>query len=255
MSANSTGVSGAPESGNNLRWPDGVQRVLAMLQALGHTETPRMLSGAARTAQQAADALGVELGQIAKSIVFRRLNDDAAVLVITAGDRRVDEAKVAALVGALGRADAAFVKARSGYAIGGVPPLAHTTPPVTLIDRTLLRFESIWAAAGHPHAVFPLAPLDLLRWLGAPICDVVQTEQSSSATKNIAPSADTTGAVASLPISPCTGVCRIDETTGWCLGCRRTLEEIATWSSADAVQRQAVLDALPQRRFASSDTP
>ena len=74
--------------------PEGVQRVASFLQAAGHTSTPRMLQDAARTAQQAADALGVELGQIAKSIIFKRKSDDAAVLVITSGDKRVDEAKV-----------------------------------------------------------------------------------------------------------------------------------------------------------------
>ena len=79
-----------------------------------------MLDGAARTAQQAADALGVAVGQIAKSIIFRRLEDDVAVLVVTSGDRRVDEAKVAALVGPLGRANAAFVKERTGFSIGDI---------------------------------------------------------------------------------------------------------------------------------------
>ena len=80
------------------------------------------------------------------------------MLVITSGDRRVDEKKVEALVGKLGRADAEFVKARTGFSIGGVSPVAHATPPVTLIDRELLRFDEIWAAAGHPHGVFPLRP-------------------------------------------------------------------------------------------------
>ena len=129
---------------------------------------------AARTAQQAADALGVACGQIAKRIVFRREADGAAVLVITSGDRRVDQNKVDAIVGRTGRADSAFVKARTGYSIGGVPPVAHAQPPVTLIDRELLRFDEIWAAAGHPHAVFRLRPLDLERLTGAPVADVAQ---------------------------------------------------------------------------------
>ena len=94
--------------------PDGVQRVLAALQAHGHAHTPVMLDDAARTAQQAADALGIAVGQIAKSIIFRRKSDDAAVLVVTSGDKRVDEKKVALLVGPLGRADASFVKAKTG---------------------------------------------------------------------------------------------------------------------------------------------
>jgi prolyl-tRNA editing enzyme YbaK/EbsC (Cys-tRNA(Pro) deacylase) len=120
-----------------------------------------MLDDAARTAQQAADALGIAVGQIAKSIIFRRKSDDVAVLVITSGDRRVDEKKVDALVGKTGRADAEFVKARTGFSIGGVSPVAHAQPPVTLIDRELFRFEEIWAAAGHPHGVFKLRPQDL----------------------------------------------------------------------------------------------
>lgn len=158
--------------------PDGVQRVAAALQRLGHPQTPVMLDDAARTAQQAADALGVALGQIAKSIIFRLKPDNVAVLVITSGDRRVDERLVQALVcqpgQKLGRADADFVKAQTGFSIGGVSPLAHANPPVTLIDRELFRFDEVWAAAGHPHGVFRLTPQDLVDWTGAPVADVVQ---------------------------------------------------------------------------------
>mgnify|MGYP001627032717 FL=1 len=156
--------------------PEGVRRVAAVLQGYGAGHEPVMLDQAARTAQQAADALGVALGQIAKSIVLRRLPDDAAVLVVTSGDRRVDEAKVAAWVcgpgQTLARADAAFVKAATGFSIGGVAPLAHVRPPVTLIDAELFRFDVIWAAAGHPHAVFRLTPAELRAWTGAPVADV-----------------------------------------------------------------------------------
>jgi len=159
--------------------PPGVQRVAQVLQALGHPHGPHMLDGAARTAQQAADALGVQLGQIAKSIIFRRKQDDAAVLVITSGDRRVDEKKVAALVGKIGRADAEFVKERTGFSIGGVSPVGHASAPVTLIDRELQRFAVVWAAAGHPHGVFPLHPTDLERLTGAPVADVVQEPVAS----------------------------------------------------------------------------
>jgi prolyl-tRNA editing enzyme YbaK/EbsC (Cys-tRNA(Pro) deacylase) len=132
-----------------------------------------MLDDACRTAQQAADALGIAVGQIAKSIIFRRKSDEAAVLVIASGDRRVDEKKVDALVGKTGRADADFVKAKTGFSIGGVSPVAHATPPVVLIDRELFRFEEVWAAAGHPHAVFRLRPQDLETLTGAPVADVV----------------------------------------------------------------------------------
>ena len=154
--------------------PEGVQRVARVLQDQGHPHTPVMLDDAARTAQQAADALGIAVGQIAKSIIFRRKADDAAVLVVTSGDRRVDEKKVDALVGRTGRADAQFVKDRTGYTIGGVAPVGHLQPPVTLIDRELFRFDEIWAAAGHPHGVFRLRPDDLVRLTGAPVADVAQ---------------------------------------------------------------------------------
>ena len=156
--------------------PEPVQRVARALQDAGHPHAPMMLDDAARTAQQAADALGVALGQIAKSIVFRRKGDEAAVLVVTSGDLRVDEKKVQALVctdgSQLGRADADFVKGRTGFSIGGVSPLAHLTPPVILIDEQLFRFKDIWAAAGHPHAVFCLTPQALQLLTAAPVCDV-----------------------------------------------------------------------------------
>lgn len=152
--------------------PEGFRRVAAALAAAGHPHAPRWLEVAARTSQEAADALGVAVGQIAKSVVFRRVADDAAVLVVTSGDRRVDERKVAAITGPLARADAAFVKAKTGFAIGGVAPLAHATPPVALVDRELFRFALIWAAAGHPNGVFALAPADLGRLTGAPVADV-----------------------------------------------------------------------------------
>jgi prolyl-tRNA editing enzyme YbaK/EbsC (Cys-tRNA(Pro) deacylase) len=153
--------------------PEGFRRVAQALAELGHAHPPVWLEISARTSQDAADALGVTVGQIAKSVIFRRRSDDRAVLVVTSGDRRVDEAKVGAVTGALGRADAGFVKASTGFAIGGVAPLAHATPPVTLIDRELFRFGEIWAAAGHPNGVFKLTPVELERYTGAPVADVV----------------------------------------------------------------------------------
>ena len=153
--------------------PEGVQRVARLLQDKGHAHAPRMLDDAARTAQQAADALGIEVAQIAKSIVFRRKSDDAAVLVVTSGDKRVDEKKVEALVGKLGRADAEFVKSKTGFSIGGVSPFAHAVAAVMLIDRELFRFDAVWAAAGHPHAVVQLRPQELEALTGAPVSEVV----------------------------------------------------------------------------------
>lgn len=158
--------------------PEGVRRVAEVLQTSGHAHAPVMLDSAARTAQEAADALGVSVGQIAKSIIFRRKSDDAAVLVITSGDRRVDEKKVDSIVGKTGRADADFVKAATGFTIGGVSPVAHANKPVTLIDRDLFRFDVIWAAAGHPNGVFQLVPGDLEKLTGAPVADVVKVEQA-----------------------------------------------------------------------------
>jgi prolyl-tRNA editing enzyme YbaK/EbsC (Cys-tRNA(Pro) deacylase) len=153
--------------------PEGFVRVSRALADLGHPHEPVYLEVSARTCQEAADALGVAVGQIAKSVIFRRKSDDVAVLVVASGDKRVDEKKVAALVGgALGRADAEFVKARTGFTIGGVSPVAHATPPVTLIDRELFRFEEVWAAAGHPNGVFKAAPADLERLTGAASADV-----------------------------------------------------------------------------------
>ena len=205
--------------------PEGVQRVAAALQLQGHPHAPVMLAHAARTAQQAADALGIALGQIAKSIIFRRLSDDMAVLVVTAGDERVDEKKVAALVGPLGRADAAFVKGKTGYSIGGVPPIAHATECLTLIDRELLRFEQIWAAGGHPHSVFKLRPQDLSRMTGAALADVVQDVAS-----------------------PCTSVCRTNDATNVCEGCWRTMDEIAQWGSASNETKRTISSRSAQRK-------
>jgi prolyl-tRNA editing enzyme YbaK/EbsC (Cys-tRNA(Pro) deacylase) len=153
--------------------PEPVQRVARALLDKAHPHAPQMLDDACRTAQQAADALGIGVGQIAKSIVFRRKADDVAVLVVTSGDKRVDEKKVEALVGKLGRADAEFVKSRTGFSIGGVSPFAHAGEVVVLIDRELFRFEDVWAAAGHPHAVVRLRPQDLEGLTGAPVADVV----------------------------------------------------------------------------------
>ncbi len=160
--------------------PATVIRVTDALHALGHPHEPVMFDTQARTSQEAADALEtllghpLALGQIIKSIVFRRAADDVPVLVETSGDHRVDEAKVAAIVGELARADAAYIKKTTGFSIGGVSPIGLLCEPVTLIDRTIFRFDEIWAAAGHPRAVFPLTPDELVRYTGAPVEDVTE---------------------------------------------------------------------------------
>ncbi len=238
--------------------PEGVQKVATLLQAKVHPHAPIMLSDAARTAQQAADALGVGVGQIAKSIVFRRRSDDAAVLVVTSGDQRVDEKKLEALVcpdgKRLGRADAEFVKAKTGFSIGGVSPLAHATPVVLFIDASLFRFDEIWAAAGHPNAVFQLAPADL-EWLtGAPVVDVaVNPVDEKSAQQNaihlVAARARTMKANAEM-LSPCISVCRMHAVTGLCEGCFRTRDEIAAWGNAADDVKRATWTRIEERMVA-----
>ena len=154
--------------------PEGFRRVTQALAERAHPHAPLWLDVPARTCAEAAAALGVAEGQIAKSVIFRRKADDRAVLVVAAGDRRVDTHKVAAQVGPVGRADADFVKARTGFSIGGVSPLAHLEPPVVLVDETLFRFDVVWAAAGHPHGVFCAPPQALLALAGAPAADVAE---------------------------------------------------------------------------------
>jgi prolyl-tRNA editing enzyme YbaK/EbsC (Cys-tRNA(Pro) deacylase) len=124
----------------------------------------RELDASTRTATEAAAAVGCELGAIVKSLVFRGERSRAAVLVLVSGDNRADEARVAAVVGEpVGRADAEWVRAATGYAIGGIPPVGHPAPVRTIVDEDLLRFEIVWAAAGTPRAVFPAEPRALAR--------------------------------------------------------------------------------------------
>lgn len=160
-----------PES-TALTLPESAQRVAELLLTLGHDRPVVMLPETGKTSAEAAAGLGCSVAEIAKSIVFRRLHDDAAVMVVASGANRVDEAKVTALVGPLGKADARFVRERIGYAIGGVCPIGHLHKTVMLIDQDLLDFDSLWAAAGHPHAVFNLTPQQLLAMTGAPLADV-----------------------------------------------------------------------------------
>jgi prolyl-tRNA editing enzyme YbaK/EbsC (Cys-tRNA(Pro) deacylase) len=152
--------------------PTSAQRVAELLRAHGHPGDVVMLEDSARTAQEAADALGCTVAEIAKSVVFRHLVDEHAVVVVTSGDNRVDTHKVARYVGPVGKADAEFVRYATGYAIGGVAPIGHQKGTVVLVDRDLERFEHIWAAAGHPHAVFRLTPAELVVWTGSPGRDV-----------------------------------------------------------------------------------
>jgi prolyl-tRNA editing enzyme YbaK/EbsC (Cys-tRNA(Pro) deacylase) len=169
-----------------MKLPDTAQRVADLLNALGHDKPVVMLPETGKTSAEAAAGLGCTIAEIAKSIVFRRKSDDAAVMVVASGANRVDEKKVASIVGELGKADAKFVKERIGYAIGGVCPIGHIEKTVMLVDEDLLKLNSIWAAAGHPHAVFNLTPQQLLQMTGAPAADVAlrvesRREQASDA--------------------------------------------------------------------------
>jgi prolyl-tRNA editing enzyme YbaK/EbsC (Cys-tRNA(Pro) deacylase) len=150
-----------------------VRRVQDALRALGGGHEVVDLGLSARTAADAARAVGCRVDQIAKSLVFRLRDSGRALLVITSGAHRVDEPLVAVLVGEpLERADADFVRAETGFAIGGVAPVGHVKPIVTLIDEHLLQWDAIWAAAGHPNTVFRLAPAELVAMTGGRVARV-----------------------------------------------------------------------------------
>ena len=143
--------------------PPSAQRVQRALAAAGIDAHIVLFPQSTRTASDAATALGCRIEQIAKSLVFRRVDTGAPVLVIASGGHRVDERLVAShLQAGIAKADADFIRATTGFAIGGVPPLGHDVRLQTLIDRDLLRLDTIWAAAGTPNAVFPLTPAQLV---------------------------------------------------------------------------------------------
>jgi prolyl-tRNA editing enzyme YbaK/EbsC (Cys-tRNA(Pro) deacylase) len=145
-----------------------VQRVSAKLKELGVKGEVHVLSDSARTAQEAADALGILVGQVASSIVFK-LDDESPLLVITSGRHRVDTKLVAEKLGIakLHRVDADYVKEKSGFSIGGVSPVGWVSPATILIDEALNDYEVVWAAAGHPHSVYPTTFAELLECTGA----------------------------------------------------------------------------------------
>jgi len=138
------------------------RKVQEVLSRQGFTFSVRELPTSTRTAREAADAVGCRVEQIAKSLIFRGTRTDAPILVIASGINRVNESKLADLVGEpVAKADAEFVRAHTGFSIGGVPPVGHTNPIKTWLDEDLLQWDVIWAAAGTPHAVFELRPEDL----------------------------------------------------------------------------------------------
>jgi len=152
-----------------------VQRVREALAAHGLGIEVVELAASTRTAEDAAAAVGCHVAQIVKSLVFRGTTSGRPLLVLVSGTHRASEARLAALAGeAVARADADFVRERTGFAIGGVPPLGHAEALTVLVDRDLMSFPVVWAAAGSPNAVFALAPADLLRVAQGRVADVAE---------------------------------------------------------------------------------
>ena len=150
-----------------------VERVRAALVAAGCAADIKEFDASTRTSADAAAAIGCAQAQIAKSLVFRATTSNRAILGVASGTNRVDEKKLAALVGEkIGKADADFVRAETGFAIGGVAPLGTIGPVKVLIDADLLQYAEIWAAAGAPNAVFRLTPADLARVTGGEVAEV-----------------------------------------------------------------------------------
>ncbi|MFI5273897.1 MAG: YbaK/EbsC family protein [Ktedonobacterales bacterium] len=148
-----------------------VARVLESLEALGVRTNVTEFPQSTRTAAEAAAAVGAEVGQIVKSLIF--LAGAQPILALVSGTNRADTTKLAALAGApIRRADADAVRAATGYAIGGVPPVGHSAPLPTYLDRDLMRYSTVWAAAGTPNAVFPIAPAELQRVTGARLVEL-----------------------------------------------------------------------------------
>lgn len=152
----------------------GPQRVQAALRDLGIDIEVIELDDSARTAQQAADAIGTALGSIVKSLVF--LADGDPIVVLVAGDRRADPLRLKTLVGArrVMIANAAQVRETTGYAIGGVPPFGHASSLPIWIDRSLGRFETVYAAAGGPRAIFPITYAKLVEFTGGTVANLTE---------------------------------------------------------------------------------
>lgn len=149
------------------------QRVQDALNQLGLVLKVVELPDSTRTAADAAQAIGCEVAQIAKSLIFRARQSNRPVLVIASGINRVNEKSIAAVLGEkISKADADFVRGRTGFVIGGVPPVGHLEPVETFLDQDLWQFDEIWAAAGTPHAVFRLTPDELERATSGKVIDI-----------------------------------------------------------------------------------
>jgi prolyl-tRNA editing enzyme YbaK/EbsC (Cys-tRNA(Pro) deacylase) len=165
--------------------PESVQRVSRALLGAGIEARVVELPQSARTASDAAAAIGCRIDQIAKSLVFRRVDTSRALLIVASGSNRVDEQLVASHLGTpITKADAGFVRSATGFAIGGVPPLGHDTPIETLIDRDLLRFDLVWAAAGTPDTVFSIDPRRLVQATGGRVVEVASAPAGSARTQS-----------------------------------------------------------------------
>jgi prolyl-tRNA editing enzyme YbaK/EbsC (Cys-tRNA(Pro) deacylase) len=155
--------------------PATAASALRVQAALGPRFAVLEFDASTRTAEDAAAAIGCETAQIAKSLVFRG-ESGRPVLVIASGAHRVDEKSVGANLGErVKRADAEFVREKTGFSIGGVPPVGHQTTPIVLIDDALMRFKEIWAAAGTPNAVFRLTPADLVELTGGMVAAIARS--------------------------------------------------------------------------------
>jgi len=158
--------------------PRSSRRVRDALVELGLPADIHRLADSTRTAPEAAAAVGCELGAIVKSLVFRGASSGEPLLALVSGSNRADEALVADAVGEpVERPDAAYVREATGYSIGGIPPVGHPAPVRVVVDEDLLRFETVWAAAGNPHAVFPIAPADLVAATGAVVTRLASKAQ------------------------------------------------------------------------------
>ncbi len=149
------------------------QKVQDTLNSLGFDYIVVEHAGSTRTAQEAADRAGCELGQIVKSLIFKGRESNKPILVLTSGSNRVDEKRISQYAGeAITRPDADFVRSVTGFAIGGVPPLGHLQQMETYIDEDFLQYETIWAAAGTPNAIFELKTGDLQKMTGGRVVRV-----------------------------------------------------------------------------------
>jgi prolyl-tRNA editing enzyme YbaK/EbsC (Cys-tRNA(Pro) deacylase) len=149
------------------------QKIQSLLNELGFAYTVIEHAESTRTAQEAADRAGCELGQIVKSLIFRGKTSGKPILVLTSGPNRVNEKRISEYAGeAIGKADADFVRAVTGFAIGGVPPIGHAQAMETYLDEDFLKYETIWAAAGTPNAIFELRTEDLQKMTGGKIVPI-----------------------------------------------------------------------------------